>query len=237
MPKKPPQKKKSRQQTRVKARRGKTAVARPKKATAGKPKAARSQARKPVKIQASQKPASIRGTVGGANNRPRPGSPEPVLSTPVPEARSAGLEPPGRRIVRDPERRNDEGGTPRATSAEQRARIEGERQAAIDELRRLGLSPDLDEAARGHTGQVVEDGDAAQASETRDMSFARRERLAARINALTQALERIARGDYGRCEECGGDIEPQRLQALPTARTCINCQQQRERAGGRQLSL
>lgn len=126
---------------------------------------------------------------------------------------------------------------PRASTAEQRARIESERQSAIDELRRLGLSPDLDDGARGHTGQVVEDGDAAQASESRDMSFARRERLATRINALTEALERLARGDYGRCEECGGEIEPQRLHALPTARTCINCQQQRERVGGRSLSL
>ena len=115
-------------------------------------------------------------------------------------------------------------------------RIQRDLQAAVEELRRFGMS-DVDTETRGVAGAVVEEGDAAQASERTDLSFAQRERLAARVTALTQALERLERGEYGRCEECGNDIEPQRLQALPTARTCIACQQQRERVGGRPPSL
>jgi DnaK suppressor protein len=37
------------------------------------------------------------------------------------------------------------------------------------------------------------------------------------------ALERLARGTYGRCEACGGAIGRQRLLALPAARFCIDC--------------
>ena len=37
------------------------------------------------------------------------------------------------------------------------------------------------------------------------------------------ALAKIATGKYGLCESCGKSIEPTRLQALPQARTCMNC--------------
>lgn len=35
------------------------------------------------------------------------------------------------------------------------------------------------------------------------------------------ALERLAAGTYGRCEVCGRDIAPERLEARPAARRCI----------------
>jgi len=52
------------------------------------------------------------------------------------------------------------------------------------------------------------------------------------VVALTAQLQRsradiawaLGRGqDYGRCEGCGGQIEAERLEARPTARTCIGC--------------
>ncbi|GAB2827442.1 TraR/DksA family transcriptional regulator [Streptomyces daliensis] len=46
-----------------------------------------------------------------------------------------------------------------------------------------------------------------------------REKLA----ALDLALERLERGDYGRCEGCGEPIPAERLEARPTARTCVRC--------------
>jgi DnaK suppressor protein len=48
------------------------------------------------------------------------------------------------------------------------------------------------------------------------------------IENLNRALERIKHGTYGECAECGGDIEPKRLEALPWARYCVACQQARE---------
>ena len=37
------------------------------------------------------------------------------------------------------------------------------------------------------------------------------------------ALTRLEDGSYGRCERCGGAIAAGRLEARPTARTCITC--------------
>jgi RNA polymerase-binding protein DksA len=227
MPKKPPPKKKSRQQ--------KPTSSGPRKVSKPQATKAASRLQKPTRARASttakKRPVAAKTSPSFDRALKARGGVRP------PDESAARRQPQFGRDREDGDSDAPQRSVPRASTVEQRARIESERETAIDELRRLGLSPDLDDGARGHTGQVVEDGDAAQASESRDMSFARRERLAARINALTEALERLARGDYGRCEECGGEIEPQRLHALPTARTCINCQQQRERIGGRSLSL
>ena len=38
------------------------------------------------------------------------------------------------------------------------------------------------------------------------------------------ALDRISSGTYGRCERCGGQIDAERLAALPDTTTCITCQ-------------
>lgn len=40
---------------------------------------------------------------------------------------------------------------------------------------------------------------------------------------LAEALARVERGEYGRCEGCGGAISSGRLEARPDARTCIGC--------------
>lgn len=112
---------------------------------------------------------------------------------------------------------------------EARLRLERERRAAVDMLQRLGVfqeQPGEDE--REGTGNPVEEGDAAQASERRDLAFMNRQRLAERIDRLTTALERLEEGGYGTCEVCGGEIEPARLSALPEAATCLRCQERRE---------
>lgn len=40
---------------------------------------------------------------------------------------------------------------------------------------------------------------------------------------IDAALERIERGTYGYCEECGNRIPLERLQALPTTTLCVDC--------------
>ena len=42
------------------------------------------------------------------------------------------------------------------------------------------------------------------------------------------ALERLASGTYGRCEECEGPISEARLEAMPAARLCITCASKRK---------
>ena len=43
------------------------------------------------------------------------------------------------------------------------------------------------------------------------------------IHHIQEALKRISEGTYGICAQCGEDIDPKRLKALPTATRCISC--------------
>jgi RNA polymerase-binding transcription factor DksA len=45
--------------------------------------------------------------------------------------------------------------------------------------------------------------------------------LEAHYDAVCAALERIEKGTYGKCEVCGKTIEEARLEADPSASTCI----------------
>jgi DnaK suppressor protein len=42
---------------------------------------------------------------------------------------------------------------------------------------------------------------------------------------IDAAMKRLEAGSYGLCEVCGEPIAPGRLEARPTARTCIACAQ------------
>ncbi|MGB7979667.1 MAG: TraR/DksA C4-type zinc finger protein [Candidatus Nanopelagicales bacterium] len=41
------------------------------------------------------------------------------------------------------------------------------------------------------------------------------------VEEIDAALERLRAGTYGVCEVCGRAIDPARLEARPTARTCV----------------
>ncbi len=47
------------------------------------------------------------------------------------------------------------------------------------------------------------------------------------------ARARIAEGGYGVCEDCSGKIAPERLEALPDATRCVNCQSAWDQANRR----
>jgi RNA polymerase-binding transcription factor DksA len=43
------------------------------------------------------------------------------------------------------------------------------------------------------------------------------------LDEIREALERIHRGTFGRCEECSAAIPKARLQAVPYTRHCVAC--------------
>jgi len=45
------------------------------------------------------------------------------------------------------------------------------------------------------------------------------------LREVDHALGRYARGTYGACEGCHGEISPPRLKAIPWARYCLTCQE------------
>lgn len=51
------------------------------------------------------------------------------------------------------------------------------------------------------------------------------------LGQIEWALERLSDGNYGKCESCGQPIALARLQALPYATMCIECQRDAEDRG------
>jgi len=92
------------------------------------------------------------------------------------------------------------------------------RQAAQTEEDLLWLETDVEREAmeRGQTETMVRLLDRLDEREKRE------------IEAIDLALARIETGSYGRCQGCGKDIPLARLQALPTATTCLICGEARE---------
>jgi DnaK suppressor protein len=48
------------------------------------------------------------------------------------------------------------------------------------------------------------------------------------VEKIDQALDRIRQGTYGICASCGRPIRTQRLEAVPYATRCIDCQREDE---------
>ena len=48
------------------------------------------------------------------------------------------------------------------------------------------------------------------------------------LQAIEEALQRIDKGTYGTCRDCGGPIAPARLNAIPWTRVCITCKEKQK---------
>jgi DnaK suppressor protein len=72
-------------------------------------------------------------------------------------------------------------------------------------------------------------GDESLANTLADFNMARLDRHVQGLRDIEAAFLRIRNGEYGVCIDCGEDIGFTRMQAYPTAKRCIACQQQRER--------
>ncbi|MDO8682294.1 MAG: TraR/DksA C4-type zinc finger protein [Armatimonadota bacterium] len=66
--------------------------------------------------------------------------------------------------------------------------------------------------------------DAATETENRTKDLAFDENINEMIGQIDEALRKIEDGTYGMCDRCGGQINPARLDAIPYATLCIDCQ-------------
>ena len=64
----------------------------------------------------------------------------------------------------------------------------------------------------------------AQIRTERQTEFAINEHETAELGDIDAALERMDADTYGQCTDCGVTIPPERLNAYPTAKRCIDCQ-------------
>lgn len=112
--------------------------------------------------------------------------------------------------------------TPDTGAARDRLVAERQRLLAL----RDGLEEDVAGEAENASMGELSDADqhpADVATETfnreRDASIA--ESVDGELTGVDEALERLDSGTYGRCEVCGRPIPPERLEALPATRFCV----------------
>ncbi|MFQ6615468.1 MAG: TraR/DksA family transcriptional regulator [Fidelibacterota bacterium] len=80
----------------------------------------------------------------------------------------------------------------------------------------------LDSTARDST-YAYHMADVGTDSQEREKSFLWYTRENRFIRYLDEALERIERGTYGYCIECGEAISEERLEEVPHTQHCVNC--------------
>ncbi len=108
-------------------------------------------------------------------------------------------------------------------------------QETLEKMRddlRAELANLLEESANVNQteGYGVKNHPAEDASELflRERNLAVGSDLQSELDDVEQALTRIAAGTYGKCEVCGDPINPERLEARPSATYCIRHQRERE---------
>lgn len=84
---------------------------------------------------------------------------------------------------------------------------------------------------REHEADIVEESEKADAEEEQLERDSRLSRLEKELTEVNLALVKIEQGKFGLCEKCGGEIENERLQIVPTARLCTNCKKICESCG------
>lgn len=72
-----------------------------------------------------------------------------------------------------------------------------------------------------------------ESSQTRDLRIREREKKLA--TKIREALSRIQNGTFGICEECGEEIDIERLKARPVTTLCIDCKRKQEELEKRKL--
>jgi len=48
------------------------------------------------------------------------------------------------------------------------------------------------------------------------------------LSLIQEALQRMQDGEFGVCVACGGEMQQKRIEAVPWARHCIECQEKQE---------
>jgi len=101
--------------------------------------------------------------------------------------------------------------------------LQGEKEEVTHEI--LSEGPLCQTAVSG-----VQEAEAA-GENGREIEWRHRAQLETRLRELNDAQDRLMDGAYGRCTDCGGEIDRGRLAADPASALCMNCQRSAEPEG------
>ena len=98
-----------------------------------------------------------------------------------------------------------------------RERLIAEREIILSKLSGNDLSVDASE-----TPDPV---DLAVRNYSKNVMLAVSENESKQLLMINEALDRLQDDEYGLCQNCEKEINPKRLDAVPWARYCLNCQE------------
>ncbi len=99
-------------------------------------------------------------------------------------------------------------------------------EAQQEKLRKMVAQ--IESYGREQEEQTQDPADRAANSYNKEFLFSQSNNERARLAQITKAIARIREGNFGDCEQCGEEINTKRLEAVPWARYCINCQEKIE---------
>ena len=180
----------------------------------------------PIKIQAKKKPVvKAKSPVKEAAKV----SPKPVSK--VAAAVAAVLEKPISMAVSPLAAKPKESAKEREARERRRDALQQmlirKRQEILKEIEgSLGQSLTEDQQRRLESARDV--GDQALMDLDRELGISLMEMRNRRRQAIDEALTRLTEGTYGICAECGVEISERRLEAVPFAKLCVECQSREE---------
>lgn len=92
------------------------------------------------------------------------------------------------------------------------------------------IQDEVKEGREGEAGEGRDTYDIASDERDREINLLLGDRDRKKLKAVDEALGRLDSGEYGECEECGGEIAAGRLDAMPFSRLCVTCQDEFEQA-------
>jgi RNA polymerase-binding transcription factor DksA len=75
--------------------------------------------------------------------------------------------------------------------------------------------------------------DVASETEARELDVARQAMFEARLGSIDEALQRLERGEYGRCVVCGKEIPAERLDLVPETPYCVEDAEREQQSSAR----
>lgn len=104
-------------------------------------------------------------------------------------------------------------------------RVYAQRETLISKIRRLRREDPFSTEDRA---LIVEPGTDASALFGHEKTVVLENQLKSDLKEIEKALEKIKKGTYGICENCGVKIDPARLEVKPSAIYCLKCEREME---------
>jgi DnaK suppressor protein len=104
----------------------------------------------------------------------------------------------------------------------QRELLESDLKRLADELTQLQTSASTSEERREGSPFGKREEEATETLEL-EKRLTLENRVRQEMAAVEHALDKIEKGTYGLCDNCGQPISPERLEALPQASLCVKC--------------